>query len=211
MQMNTQVFAPWVVALILGAHWTTVAATKLISVTAANFTAGANMTASDATNQFQFRIDSTPTIPVSQSAIKQGPAPARLGPKAEVPFFTVRFAMPIPPCYTAGDVAAFTGMDPMVFRHNHSPGFEILPNGDALAVYFSTPDGKAEADTSTCFVQARLRYGSEDWDMPELFFKTQGHNDQSGLLWNDGGKIWFFGGGRAISDAVPFRMAVSSD
>ena len=33
----------------------------------------------------------------------------------------------------------------MVFTHNHSPGFEILPNGDALAVYFSTPPGKAES------------------------------------------------------------------
>jgi len=211
MQMNTQIFARWVAALILGVQWTTVAATKLIPVTAANFTAGANMTTSDATNQYQFRIDAAPTIPFGQSAIKQDPTPARLGPKSDVPFFTVRFAMPIPPCYTTGDVAAFTGMDPMVFRHNHSPGFEILPNGDALAVYFSTPDGKAEADPSTCFVQARLRYGSEDWDMPELFFKTQGHNDQSGLLWNDGGKIWFFGGGRDISDSVPFRIASSTD
>src|SRR5439155_679501 len=64
---------------------------------------------------------------------------------------------------------------------------------------------------STSFVQARLRYGSEDWDMPELFFKTKNYNDQSGLLWNDGGKIWFFGGGRGISDAVPFRIATSAD
>src|SRR5262245_35037254 len=102
-------------------------------------------------------------------------------------------------------------MDPMVFHHNHFPGFEILPNGDALAVYFSTPLGRAEADSSTSFVQARLRYGSEDWDMPELFFKTKNYNDQSGLLWNDNGKLWFFGGGRAISDAVPFRIATSTD
>jgi hypothetical protein len=99
----------------------------------------------------------------------------------------------------------------MVFTHNHSPGFEILPNGDALAVWFSTPPGKAEADVSTSFVQARLRYGAEDWDLPELFFKTEGCNDQSGLLWNDRGTIRFFGGGRDISDAIPFREATSTN
>jgi hypothetical protein len=47
--------------------------------------------------------------------------------------------------------------------------------------------------------------------MPELFFKTRGYNDQSGLLWNENGKIWFFGGGRDISNYVPFRLAVSKD
>ena len=47
--------------------------------------------------------------------------------------------------------------------------------------------------------------------MPELFFTTQGANDQSGLLWKDQGKLWFFGGGRNISDYVPFRIATSTD
>ncbi|TAK98433.1 MAG: hypothetical protein EPO07_12040, partial [Verrucomicrobia bacterium] len=103
------------------------------------------------------------------------------------------------------------GIDPLVFTHNHSPGFEILPNGDALAIYFSTPPGKAEADASTSFVQARLRYGSEEWDLPELFYKTENQNDQSGLLWRDGNKIRFFGGGRGHPDAVPFKMATSTD
>ena len=119
--------------------------------------------------------------------------------------------MPIPPCYTETEVGPLTGLDPRVYHHNHSPGFEILSNGDALAVYFSAPVGKSEASSATSFVQARLRCGCEDWDMPELFFKTQGQNDQSGLLWNDNGKIWFFGGGRDISDYVPFRIAASTD
>ena len=86
-----------------------------------------------------------------------------------------------------------------------------MPTGDALAVFFSSPAGKSESDTAATFVQARLRHGSEDWDMPEVFFDTQFGNDQSGLLWNDIGKIWFFGGGRYISDYVPFRIAVSTD
>ncbi|HYG25169.1 MAG TPA: hypothetical protein VEH04_20565 [Verrucomicrobiae bacterium] len=187
------------------------AQTNRIPVRAANFKAGAAMSAFDGTNQVHFLLDPAPDIPFSQSAIKQSATPAAIGHRADVPYFTVRFAMPNPPVYSETEVGALAGVDPMVFHHNHSPGFEILPNGDALAIYFSTPMGKAEADVSTCFVQARLRYGSEDWDMPELFFKTKDHNDQSGLLWNDDGKIWFFGGGRAISDAVPFRIATSSD
>jgi hypothetical protein len=185
--------------------------TKIISVKAGNFSPGDNMAAKgNASTRLQFVLDKS-SVPFNQSAVKQNTAPALLGPNAKTPYFNVRFAIPVPPAYTHKDVAAFTGMDPMVFPHNHSPGFEILPNGDALAIYFSTPAGKSEADSSTSFVQARLRYGSEDWDMPELFFKTKGYNDQSGLLWNDNGKLWFFGGGRDISHFVPFRIATSVD
>jgi hypothetical protein len=147
----------------------------------------------------------------SQAAVKQSSAAAQLGPDPQRPYFTVRFALPIPPSNATNNVAALTGLDPLVFTHNHSPGFEILPNGDALAIYFSTPPGKAEADASTSFVQARLRYGAEEWDLPELFYKTENCNDQSGLLWNDHGKIWFFGGGRGVTDWLPFKMAVSTD
>ena len=185
---------------------------KTIPITAANFSASPNMTSrGDSAINLQFLIEASTQVPYNQSAVKQNTEAASLGPNPQVPYFTVRFAMPIPPAYTKTDVAVLTGMDSMVFRHNHSPGFEVLPNGDALAVYFSTPAGKSEANSSTSFVQARLRYGSEDWDMPELFFKTKGNNDQSGLLWNDSGKLWFFGGGRNISDFVPFRMATSTD
>ena len=184
---------------------------RVVRIRAAGFVLGTAISASDGTNHFQFALDNSGSIPFSQSAIKQGMEPTRFGPNPKTPYFTVRFALPIPPENATNEVAALVGLDPQVFTHNHSPGFEILPNGDALAVYFSTPPGKAEADISTSFIQARLRYGSEDWDLPELFFKTENFNDQSGLLWNDSGKIRFFGGGRDLSDAVPFKQAASTD
>ncbi|HEY1717550.1 MAG TPA: exo-alpha-sialidase [Verrucomicrobiae bacterium] len=175
---------------------------KTIHVNATGFTMGAtNLICDGVANPFPF----------NQSSVKQSSALALQGPNPKIPYFTVRFAMPIPPENLTNNFAALTGIDPEVFTHNHSPGFEILPNGDALAVYFSTPPGKAEADPSTSFVQARLRYGSVEWDMPELFFKTEGYNDQSGLLWNDNGTIRFFGGGRGLSDFIPFKMATSTD
>jgi hypothetical protein len=189
------------------------AAGQVIPVRAVGFQLGKEISVTDGTNTFQLALDdsSLNSPPFNQSAVKQSSEPAQFGPNPKIPYFTVRFAMPIPPENATNNVASLTGMDPMVFTHNHSPGFEMLPNGDALAVYFSTPPGKAEADASTSFVQARLRYGAEDWDLPELFFKTENYNDQSGLLWNDNGTIRFFGGGRGLSDSVPFKIATSTD
>ena len=177
------------------------------------FKAGSNMTAkgNEKGQSVRFHISERGTLPYVQSAVRQNAGVVTLGPDKDVPYFTVRYALPIPPSYTPTETAALTGLDFGVYHHNHSPGFEVLDNGDALAVYFSTPRGKAEADTATTWVQARLRYGAEEWDMPELFFTTQGANDKSGLLRNDHGKLWFFGGGRNISDYVPFRIATSTD
>jgi len=183
---------------------------ETISVRAAGFSLG-KYEAGSGTNQITLRLEESSAMPYCQSAIKGGSQQALLGPDPKVPYFTVRFALPVPPENATGLVAAFTGIDPNVFTHNHSPGFEILPNGDALAIYFSTPPGKSESDPSTSFIQARLRYGAEEWDMPELFLKFQNCNDQSGLLWNDHGTIRFFGGGRGLSDWVPFKMATSVD
>jgi hypothetical protein len=199
-------------AVVMAVAWKTTALseTQYIHIEASGFKLSANSTVYDGDKHIGLVIDSAASVPFSQYAVKQSTEATLHGPDLRRPYFTVRFAMPVPPCPTI-DVAALTGLHPMVFRRNHSPGFVILPNGDALAIYFSTPAGKSEADTSTSFVQARLRYGSVEWDMPDLFFKTKGFNDQSGLLWNDNGKVWFFGGGRDISDYIPFRIAKTTD
>src|ERR1041385_5198873 len=73
-------------------------------------------------------------IGFAQAGVKQTSAPARIGPDPNMPYFTVRFALPIPPEDATNAIdGALAGIDPAVFTHNHSPGFEILPNGDALA------------------------------------------------------------------------------
>jgi len=200
------------VGIGLSAPAQTDSAVELLRVRAAGFTLATNHAVSDgATNIVLSLASEQVPLPFCQSAVKQSTAPALLGPDPKIPYFTVRFAMPIPPENATSNVAALAGLDPMVFTHNHSPGFEILPNGDALAIFFSTPPGESESAKTTTFVQARLRYGAEEWDLPELFYKTENYNDQSGLLWNDHGTIRFFGGGRGFSDWMPFRMAVSTD
>ena len=69
--------------------------------------------------------------------------PAKQGPRADKPYFAVRMALPVPPAYTETELAQAVGIDWGVYHH-HSPGFEVLPNGDALAVYFSSPRGVTE-------------------------------------------------------------------
>jgi len=196
---------------VLGCLQANGAGAEIVLVKAAGFSVGTGSVGTG-TNQISLQLDeSNVPMPFCQSAVKQETAPALLGPDPKIPYFAVRFALPIPPENTSNLDYTITGIGDEVFTHNHSPGFEILPNGDALAVYFSTPPGKSENDLETSFIQARLRYGAVEWDLPELFFKTEGLNDQAALLWNDGGTIRFFGGGRGFSDWVPFKMAASTD
>jgi len=149
--------------------------------------------------------------PFCQAAVLQSSAPAGEGPDADVPYFTVRFSMPIPPDNIEDGIASMLGCCASTMNHSHSPGFEVMPNGDALAVWFTAHGNEYAPDVR--FVQARLRYGSDQWDMPELFWDMKGMNDESGLLWTEAdGTVHFFGGGRiANSERRPFVMAVSND
>ena len=195
-------------ALGLNVH----AQVNIYSVRSSQFKAGAYMdTRGDSDKTIRFVISDRGQVPFVQSAVSQNTLQALQGPDPQKPYFKVREALPIPAAYTPTEQGRLVGLDEGVYAHAHSPGFEILPNGDALAVYFSTPKGKSENDTACTFIQARLRFGAEEWDMPELFMNTIGANDQSALLWQDGNRLWFFGGGRDISSYIPFRMATSDD
>src|ERR1051326_3415101 len=65
----------------------------------------------------------------AQAPIKQTSAAAMQGPDPRRPFFTVRFALPIPPENDTELNGPLTGLDQSVMAHQHSPGFTILPNG----------------------------------------------------------------------------------
>ena len=188
------------------------AQTITLPVRSSNFKAGQQMEArGDSGATIRFVISDRGCVPFVQSGVSQDTQRALQAPDPQQPYFKVREALPIPAAYTPTEQGRLVGLDEGIYTHAHSPGFEILPNGDALAVYFSTPKGKSENDTACTFIQARLRFGAEEWDMPELFMNTIGANDQSALLWQDGKRLWFFGGGRDISSYVPFRMATSDD
>ncbi len=151
--------------------------------------------------------------PFCQAAIRQNLEEAQQAPNPSTPYFTVRFAIPIPPDNDDDGDFALTGGCPSTMFHQHSPGFEVMPNGDALAVWFSAHSSGDEFDDDVRFVQARLRYGSNVWEMPELFYDFKHMNEQSGLLWTESSdKVWFFGGGRIDgSDRLPFKVGFSDD
>jgi len=86
----------------------------------------------------------------------------------------------------------------------------VAPNGDLIHVSFSTIGADTETDRYSSMIITRLRRGSDQWDMPELFYDLADIDDQSAMLWNDDGKLWFFGGGRAFGD-VRFRFRTSTD
>jgi len=140
----------------------------------------------------------------------QGPDPAK-------PYFKVRPLLPIPPenCHDE-DIAAI-GLNPGIKGHIHSGGLAVCPNGDLFMVSFSTKRGESESCSNATMVCTRLRRGAEQWDMPDVFVDLADMNEQSALLWNDNGTLWFFGGGRYFGPGkqelgnVPFRFCSSAD
>ena len=183
-----------------------------LAVVASQFVAGDNMSVCDPSgNRITYFIKERSVVPQTQQHVRQDNALAKVGPALDKPYYQIRMALPIPSVYTPTEQGALVGLDEGVYHHMHSAALEALPNGDMLAVYFSTPVGLAEKDTATTFVQCRRRAGNDYWDMPELLFDTKGGNDQSALLFRDGQRIWFFGGGRGMTDMVPFRVCYSDD
>jgi formylglycine-generating enzyme required for sulfatase activity len=142
-------------------------------------------------------------IKQSQKQVKEGPDPAK-------PWFRRRWLLPIPPEDESSEAIVAAGLHPSILGHNHSAGLTVCPNGDVLAIFFSASTPSDEYQANTSFVATRLRYGSDEWDMPSRFYDFPDVNDQSALLWTDRGTVYFFGGGAGLTD-VPFRWQTSAD
>ncbi len=149
-------------------------------------------------------------VPFPLDGILQTPAGLDQGPAPDRPYLRKRIMLPLPPEGGQPDAIAAAGFHPAVGGHIHSGGLAVMPNGDLLEVSFSSTLNASESDPDATMVVFRLRHGSAEWDLPDLFYDLADLNDQSGLMWNDRGRVWFFGGGRYIGD-VPFKFTTSSD
>ncbi len=159
-------------------------------------------------------LPSTPPWPVeppfSQLLVKQHTGYVAQGPDASRPYFRQRAMLPVPPeNVMPGEIEA-SGLHPSIGGHNHAPGLTVMPNGDLLAVHFSSPTSTTEYWPNVSFIATRLRFGAEEWDMPSPMYDLADVNDQTSLLWNDNGVIRHFTGGVGLGD-VPFRMQTSRD
>ncbi|QHN03010.1 SUMF1/EgtB/PvdOfamily nonheme iron enzyme [Granulicella sp. WH15] len=94
----------------------------------------------------------------------------------------------------------------------HNSAIQILPNGDAIAAYYNTPDREDDPDQTVLIM--RRRAGSEEWDMPEAFPQFADAALAAPVFWNDTthpGKIWLFWGFPRLIGAGPFCYAISND
>ena len=107
----------------------------LLPVRSAGFKAGANMEAKgDSNRMVRFVVSDRGQVPFVQSCISRDTQRALQAPDASKPYFKVREALPIPAAYTPTEQGGIVGLDEGVYAHAHSPGFEILPNGDVFAI-----------------------------------------------------------------------------
>ena len=146
--------------------------------------------------------------PFVQQCVKPTSAAAQLGPDPAKPYFQQRPLLPIPPENVTPEAIRAAGLHPAMLRHNHSPGLAVCSNGDVLAVFYTSIE---EYTPDVALIATRLRFGSEEWDMPELLLDLPDMNDASPLLWNDGGVLRLFWGGPATTPGVMFRWTSSPD
>ena len=77
---------------------------------------------------------------------------------------------------------------PVFISQNHSPSISECPNGDLLAVWFST---LGETDLTTANAAARLRFGAKEWEPASSFWDAQDVNDHAPKIWGDGDKTLY--------------------
>jgi len=114
--------------------------------------------------------------------VSVGPADWSQGPASAAPFFS----SPIPFVVSPVDEG-----EPF-HQHNHQPSITWLPNGDLLAIWYST--GR-EAGTELTVLASRLRVGRKAWDPASEFFKAPRRNMHGSSIFHDGqGTIFHFNG-----------------
>ncbi len=81
---------------------------------------------------------------------------------------------------------------PIFSFHNHDPALVDCPNGDLLAIWYST---QREWGPELCVVGSRLRAGADEWDEASLFFDLADRNEH-GPAFGRGksGEIYHFNG-----------------
>lgn len=150
--------------------------------------------------------------PVSVSLVRQGvkdtAARASQGPDPAKPYYRKRHLLPVPPDNAPTEAIDAAGLSPSFRRHNHSPALTVCPNGDVLMVIYTS---YREYEPEVSLIATRLRFGADEWDMPEPFLDFPGANDHAPLLTTDGGTVRLFWGSPHLPGAFPFQWIESRD
>lgn len=100
---------------------------------------------------------------------------------------------------------------PLYITHNHNPALTALPNGDLLAIWFTTVK---ERGREMVVAGSRLRQGRDQWDPADVFFNVPGRNQTGQALWWDGDVTVYHFSGVGIGDDwrdLSLVMRISTD
>jgi formylglycine-generating enzyme required for sulfatase activity len=122
--------------------------------------------------------------PLMMRNVSQAPAPAK--PEGYDPaqplFVGPRVYTKVPP-KSAGPLFSF---------HSHDPAIIDCPNGDLLAIWFTT---QREWSRELTMAGSRLRRGAREWEPASLFFDVADRNDHAPAFWRSPeGRLFHFNG-----------------
>jgi len=141
-------------------------------------------------------VQNAPSDRIGFRVVQAEPTVGKFLPRATPPMAMQNVSQSIPVINQQPNSPYFQGPKPFVriaegavgpvfISQNHSPSITECPNGDLLAVWFST---LGETDLTTSIAAARLRYGASDWDPASAFWDAQDVNDHAPKIWWDGDK-----------------------
>jgi formylglycine-generating enzyme required for sulfatase activity len=149
--------------------------------------------------------------PFSMTAIK-GPSPTsqtKAGPDLSKPYYRAQPMFPDLGGRPMRELGWKIGLEPGLGSAYHNSAVGQLDNGDLIAAYYNTP--KWEDDAEQSILTLRLRFGSDQWDMPSPWPDFADADDAAPVFWNDHGKLWFFWGSPRLAGGPPFQFMTSTD
>jgi formylglycine-generating enzyme required for sulfatase activity len=165
-----------------------------------------------------FRVVEAPMPPITplpyeppffQSMVKQTASELTRGPDPAKPYYHVRRLFPNIGARSMRIEGRRIGLAPGLGTKYHNSAVQVCANGDLVAAYYDSP--QEENDPDQTILTMRLRYGSEEWDMPEPWPDFADAADAAPVFWNERGTLWFFFGSPRLIGAPPFQYMTSTD
>ena len=147
--------------------------------------------------------------PFFQTAVKQTAANFARGPDPAKAFYRVQRLFPSIGKLEMRTDGRHIGLTPGLGIAYHNSAVQVLANGDLVAAYYNSP--KEENDPDQTILSMRLRYGSDEWDMPEPWPYFADAAQAAPVFWNDNSRLWLFFGSPRLVGGPPFQYMQSTD
>lgn len=147
--------------------------------------------------------------PLWQVGVTQTAAGVTQGPDPKAPRYRMRALFPNLYGKPMRAVGWKLGLPPGLGVKYHNSAVQACPNGDLLAAYYDSPADENDPDQNV--LSLRLRYGSDEWDMPSPWPDFPDSAGAAPVFWNDRGRMWLFWGSPRMWHGYPFQFMTSSD